>query len=144
MIDSLFQSGGIETLEKTMSFAGRRHQLLVHNIANLSTPGFRPLDVNVGAFRESLRDAVERQREAHPALRGPLEPRDTHDVSFRGSTIELDPQPASHNILFHDGNDRDVERTMQDLVENLLTFRQASELLRSRFHSLETAIRERL
>ena len=41
-------------------------------------------------------------------------------------------------------SDRDLEHTMLDLVENFLTFRLASELLRNRFDLLRTAISERV
>ena len=58
--------------------------------------------------------------------------------------IELEPEPKAENILFHDGNDRDLERTMQDLVENFLTFRLANELMHSRLNLINTAIRERI
>jgi len=46
--------------------------------------------------------------------------------------------------MFHDQNDRDLERTMQDLAENVMVYRQANELLRSRFQMLQMVIRERV
>ena len=56
----------------------------------------------------------------------------------------LHPQPVGDNILFHDGNDRSVERIMQDLVENFMTYRMAAQFLRSRLDQISTAIRERV
>ena len=56
----------------------------------------------------------------------------------------IEGEPIGANLLFHDGNDRDLERTMQDLVENFMSFRLATELLRSRFELINTAIRERI
>ena len=57
---------------------------------------------------------------------------------------ELRPDDSRQNILFHDRNDRDAERITQSLVENFMTFRMASELLRNRYNLINTAIRERI
>jgi flagellar basal body rod protein FlgB len=47
------------------------------------------------------------------------------------------------NILFHDGNDRSVERLLQRVTENVYAFRAASQLLRGQFETINAAIRER-
>ena len=75
---------------------------------------------------------------------GPLEVEDTRDVSFRKGGMDIKPRATHDNILFHDQNNRDVERTMQDLVENTLAHRTSVELLKSEFDLLRTAIRERV
>ena len=54
-----------------------------------------------------------------------------------------DPEAAGDNLMFHDGNDRNLERVMQDLAENALAFRLASELFRKEHDILRSAIRER-
>ena len=61
----------------------------------------------------------------------------------RGGLV-LHPEAMGANVLFHDRNDRDVERIMQELVENFMTFRFAADLLKSRFDLINTAIRERI
>lgn len=127
MIDGVINADAIPALEKLAQFAGARHRLIVNNIANFDTPGFRPMDLSVSDFQEQLAETIR----DHRAGRTP-------------KPIELEPKPKGDNILFHDGNDRDLDRTMQDLVENFLTFRVATELLRSRFESINTAIRERV
>jgi len=136
MIDGVSNADAIPVLERMIQFAGRRHALITNNIANLSTPGFRPMDLDVHAFQSALADAVDRRREAHGNAGGELDP---------------GPRPSAptaealgENILFHDANDRDLERIMQDLVENASTFRLAADLLRTRFELINTAIRERL
>ena len=75
---------------------------------------------------------------------GGLEPADSAQVEFTPEGLRLHPEPLGANILFHDGNDRDLERTMQDLVENFLTFRVATELMRSRFDLINSAIAGRI
>lgn len=131
MINGLTNAGALPVLERLVQFAGARHRLIVSNIANLDTPGYRPVDVSVKGFQSALGEAID-ERRAHPRPGAELD------------RIELAPEPVGENILFHDGNDRDLERTMQHLVENFMTFRFASEMLRSRFDAINTAIRERI
>ena len=143
MIGGVTSTEGLATLERLVQFAGQRHRLIVNNIANFDTPGYRPTDVSVKDFQKQLGDAIdERRRTGRPA--GPLDLKDSAQVEFSTNSLVLHPTPIGENILFHDGNDRDLERTMQDLVENFLTFRLATELLRNRFDLLRTAISERV
>ena len=127
MIDGVLNAEAIPVLERLAQFAGQRHRLIVNNIANFDTPGYRPVDLSVSDFQKQLAEVVDDRRAGREPGR-----------------IELHPRPKADNILFHDGNDRDLERTMQDLVENFLTFRVANELMRSRFDLINTAIRERI
>ena len=144
MFNDLLQSGGLDVLERTMQFAGKRHELITHNIANLSTPGFRPTDVDPKSFQEEMARAVKERRNAvGMAKQEPIQLRSTGEVEFKNGTMELHPTPIGANIMFHDGNDRDLERTMQSLAENVMVYRQASELLRSRYNMLQMVIRER-
>ncbi len=142
MIDSVTGSDAIPVLERLVQFAGSRHRIITDNIANMDTPGYRPVDVSVGDFREHLGEAIDARRAQGGT--GPLEPADTEQVEFSPTGLALHPEPLGENILFHDGGDRDLERTMQDLVENFLTFRVAVDLLKSRFALLNTAISGRV
>jgi hypothetical protein len=65
-------------------------------------------------------------------------------VEVHDDRLIMHPEPTGDNILFHDGNDRSVERVMQGLVENFLAFRAAAQMLRSRIDIINTAIRERI
>ena len=144
MIDGLTNAGSIPVLERMAQFAGARHRLITHNVANLSTPEFRPVDVSVDLFRSQLRAAVEQRREDRPNGSGPLELEPTDEITFTEDGLQMEPKPIGENILFHDRNDRDLERTMQDLAENFMVYRQAMDLLRNRYQLLNQAIRERL
>jgi flagellar basal-body rod protein FlgB len=142
VIDGVLNAGAFPVLERLAQFAGQRHRLITNNIANLDTPGFRPVDVSVGDFQEQMAEAIDRRRAAGSG--GDLRPADSAQVEFTPDGLRLHPEPIGANILFHDANDRDLERTMQGLVENFLTFRVATELMRGRFDLIRTAIRERL
>lgn len=144
MIGGVTNGDSIPILERMVQFAGQRHRLIVNNIANFSTPGYRAVDVSVEAFQAQLGDAIDARRARHGATGGELNLRDSRTVRFTSAGIELNPEPIGRNILFHDRNDRDLERTMQDLAENFMSFRLAAELLRSRMALINTAIRERV
>lgn len=142
MISGVVDIGSLPALEQTLKFTGARHRLILNNIANLSTPNYQPKDVRPGEFRAALSEAIDKRREAGRVV-GPLEMRDTRRITF-GERLTLDPRTPSGNILFHDRNNRDLERTMQDLAENAMMYRTAADLYRSRMGLVREAIRERL
>lgn len=144
MIAGLTNAGSIPVLERTMQFAGQRHALIVHNIANLSTPDYRPLDVSVSAFQKQLGEAMDDRRARHGNRGGELKLPSSSEVEVNDREMTLHPTPAGENILFHDENDRDLERTMQHMVENFTMYRSAAQFLRREFETLNLAIRERL
>jgi flagellar basal-body rod protein FlgB len=156
---NLTNSDGIPALERMVQFTGQRHRVILDNIANLSTPGFRPRDVSPEAFEAQLAEAIDQHRagpgESMPPALGvdlsapsraesalPLQ--STREVQVEPDGLVLHPEPMNDNILFHDGNDRSVERVMQSLVENFMAFRASAQLLRNRLEIINTAIRERV
>jgi len=144
MIEGVTNADAIPVLERLMQFAGARHRLIVHNVANLDTPDFRPADVSVEDFQANLAEAVDERRARNGYGAGPLEIESTDDVEFTERGLELHPTPVGDNLLFHDRNDRDPERLMQDMVENFMTFRMAADFVKNRFNLINTAIRERV
>ena len=148
MIKGMFTYGSMPVLERMVQFTGARQELIAHNIANFSTPFYKPTDLDPAMFQEQLRDALgQRSRKPNP-MRRDLELGSTSQVRMgRGHAskqMQFRPGQQNENILFHDENNRDVERTMQDLVENALAHRTSVELLKSQFDLLRTAIRERV
>jgi|SRR5262245_86244 len=143
MIDAITSADSLPVLERLMQFAGQRHRIITHNVANLSTPGFRPLDVSVEDFQAQLGKAIDGRRDRYEPVTS-LSLESTEQVEVHAEGLTLHPAPEAQNVLFHDQNDRDVERIMQDLVENFMTFRTAAELYRSRINLLNTAIAQRI
>ena len=144
MIRNLFNSGPLPVLERLVQFAGHRHALLADNIANLSTPYFKPRDVDPKSFQAALSEAVDRRRGTISPTRGPLQLEDTQQLKFTRNGVELRSEAANDNILFHDQNNRDLERTMQNLAENTMANQLGVELVRNQFDMIRLAIRERL
>src|SRR5215831_19396987 len=119
LIDDLLSSGAIPSLEMTFRFAGERQKLINHNIANLETPNFRPLDVSTVGFQNSLWRAIERRRSATGGMWGRLDLEGSREVAADASgDLTLLPRTGSGNILFHDRNNSDEIRLMQANAEN--------------------------
>lgn len=144
-IGDLLNSGAMPVLEMTARFSAQRQGVLAHNIANIDTPDFRPVDASPAAFQRMLREAVDRRRAAGASA--PLEWEETREVRRGGPgpfDLRLVPRTPTGNILFHDRNNRDLERLMQAQAENAGAFRVATDLLRSRYQLLGAAIGERV
>ena len=144
MIDGLNNSGSLPVMQKVVQFAAGRHSLIADNVANISTPGFRPVDVSLEEFQSALGDAIEGRRDRGQERFGALDVNSTSTIEFKSQEIALHPVPMAENLMFQDGNDRSLEKLMQGLVENFLTYRTAVELMNNQFDMLDVAIRERI
>lgn len=148
LIADLTNSGAMPVLEASVRFAGERQRLIAHNIANITTPDFRHVDVSPAVFQGALRKAVETRR-AQTGGVGPLPLKSSQQFRYNAVTgqLQLQPSDGTHpggNILAHDRNNRDVEQLMSDQAENAMAFRTSVELLRSRYEILRVAISERV
>lgn len=144
MIQSIFNFGSLQAVERTIQFTGQRQRMLVNNVANLSTPHYRPTDVRPRQFQAVLQDAIDHRRHSTRPSHGQLSFRDSTDIRFKPSGMSLHPDALNDNILFHDRNNRDLDRTMQAIAENTLMHRAAVNLMRNQVDLLRTAIRERM
>jgi flagellar basal-body rod protein FlgB len=153
MFERLSTGSNFAALERAMQFGAARHQIIANNIANWETPGFRPQDVSVEDFQRQLSEALLEQQaratdgltdEGAEAVDGGLALSGSAQISIGSNGLELTPEPLGEGLLFHDGNDRNVERILQSLTENLMAFRFAATMMRKQFQSIDTAIRERL
>jgi len=145
LIADVANAGALPILDRTLAFAGARQRLLAHNIANLDTPDFRPMDVSTRDFQRSLAKAARERRERTGGEHGELAFGGTPEIGVdaRGR-LTLSPETPSGNVLYHDRNNRDVERMMQDLAENTLVFRVTTDLIRRQNDLLRTAISQRV
>src|SRR4051812_40873113 len=110
MIDSLVSTPAIQMLEQTLSFTEQRHQALVEDIANASTPGFVQRDLSVAEFQGSLRDAVRRRRLSPNDAWAPKSGDSIH--FFGASGVVAEPQENPNSVVFHDRGIRSMEYLM--------------------------------
>jgi flagellar basal-body rod protein FlgB len=144
-LEQLDTAGSLPALEATMRYASQRQKLLAHNIANLETPDFRPVDVSPDHFQRVLSEAIHDRRLTRRGGTSGAMPMDRTRQLEQGAdgSLMLTPRTSTGNILFHDRNNRDLERMMQDLAENAGMFRTATDLMRNRVAVLHMAINER-
>ena len=143
MIKGVLDHGAMPALERMVTFTSARHRVLTNNIANLSTPNFLPADLDPKQFQSQLRRAIDDRRRGPKPLDGDLQLSTTRQIRERDGAMRFQPSPSNEGILFHDRNNRNLERTMQSLAENTLAHNLSIDLLKSEFDLLRSAIRER-
>jgi len=142
-IRDLVTADELPALEQSLRFSAQRQRVIAHNIANIDTPGFQPVEVSVTGFRDSLARAVEARKEQWGGYRGELEWAETRELRKNGNgLLEIRPTGHGDNILFHDRNNRSLERLMQQLQENTAEFTTTTELMRSKMELLRSAVEE--
>ena len=143
-ISEVSNSGAMPILEAMVRFSGQRQGIIQNNIANISTPRYQTQDVDVAAFQKNLSKAIEKRASKGDPRQGSIQLKKTGQLRpTSNGGFTLTPQALGSGVLYHDRNNRDLERQMQDLAENVAAFRVASELYRSRSAILRTAITER-
>ena len=145
-INGLTDGGALPAIEAMARFTAARQRLIANNVANLDTPGFSPMDADPEAFQAQIGRAIDARREqAEGTAIGPLAIDSRGPMTaLKDGQMALNPAQLRENLLFHDKNDRNLERIMQDVSENLLAFQTATQLLRNRFRMIELAISERI
>jgi flagellar basal-body rod protein FlgB len=145
LIDQLTNAGAMPSLELTMRFAAQRQRLIAHNVANLDTPNFVQKDVSPREFQKMLDRAVRDRRQRTGGMHGGLDWDETGELRRDGAGgLVITPETPVGGVLFHDRNNRDLERLMQALAETTSAFRVASDLYRSQRGMIHGAIAERV
>ena len=127
-------TGSLGALHAAFRFSAQRHEVLADSVANLDTPNFRPKDLDVASFEESLSQAIDAKRDVDAAR---LDPNLLPAASPAGITI-------GGELLSHDGSDRSHEVLAQRMTSNLLRFRALAGMIRGRWDMLGTVTRGRL
>jgi flagellar basal-body rod protein FlgB len=111
-------SSTIEFLERFLNVASDRQSLVINNMANIDTPGYRTRDID---FRAELDRAV-------------------------GSSEDASMGPVAHKVAGllqrPDGNDVSMDREGMLLAEAQMQFKIGVQFIRSEFHRLVMAINE--
>ena len=129
LIEGLMNRGNGALLEQVVNFASQRHKLLLDDIANADTPGFRQKDLSVERFSSMLRNRVDERRPYGVA---------------RFDDMESAVENPTRGILFHDRNNRSMEQLSTDLAKNAMMHNLAIELLRKQFQQMDMALKERV
>ncbi len=140
MFELLFDNTSLPVLQNVMAFAELRQKVLAHDVANINTPGFRHVDLDVEAFTEALSDAIERRDGERPHR---FNPRSTREVTF-AAHLAAEARPIEGLQNYYDGADRGVEHIQNEMLKNAIWHQTATRLFSHQAGQLETAIRERI
>lgn len=116
---------GISTLEQSLDYHLDRQVMLTANVANVDTPGYRPVDLGLlpppppGQVLLARTDPGHIDPQARPALLMPYE----------------DPSPTPGN----DQNAVDLDRELAKVAANTMRYETASELVARRMGMLRYA-----
>jgi len=121
----LFGGGSIPVIESVLSFANQRHALLLNNVANVDTPGYRAKDLPEKDFQKALEGAIAGRRSS-------AEP------------LEFVPVASGSGVTRNDGNDVAVDQEMAKLLKNAMTAQVFNRLLAAKFQMLGLSIRGRV
>jgi flagellar basal-body rod protein FlgB len=130
-INRLVNQGNTPLVERMVSFTQKRHELILENLANVSTPGYEQKDLDLDKFQKSLRERVALREKYGPG-----------QVNF--GDISGDIENPQSGILFHDRNNRSMEGLMANLSSNGLRHQMYVELLRKQYNSMQSALKERV
>lgn len=129
-------STATDSLEQVLAMTQDRNKVLADNIANIDTPGYRMRDVDTDSFDAALARALERSHRANPNRSRLVLP----------EANPKDPSAANadglRSIVFHDDNDRSIEKLVVELGKNSSRHGQAAELLRTQLKLLRSVISE--
>lgn len=115
---SWLDTGTVQRLLRYMDVASFREKLVVGNIANIDTPGYKTVDIN---FRDALANADQN------LSAGPLPPQ---------------VEQAQGLIERPDGNNVSLDRESVILAGVQLEYRTAVALLKQEFNRIQMAINE--
>jgi flagellar basal-body rod protein FlgB len=132
---AVFSSTTIPVLEQAVNFAQDRHNVLVGNLANIDTPGYRVRDLSPELFEKRLREAIHERDQSH-ASPSYGEPPNAGDRLAQLSE-------TTRGILFHDETNISVEQQVAEINKNQTRHNLALAIMNSQFRLLQAAISER-
>ena len=129
-MDRLLSNPTTHALELTAQFAEQRHRVLVEDIANIDTAGYRPRQLDEKRFAQVLGEALEQAR-SRGQRRVTLQGDAQFETDATGRLVTHPVRRPPQNVLFHDGT-------------NARLHSLSLRMLRGRLNDLITAIRGRL
>ena len=137
MFPSVTSTTTIPILEQVLGFAQSRHNVLVGNIANLDTPGYKVRDLSVDTFQERLKEAIAARNEPQEQFT-PGVLTNSPDDAMR------EVRDSIKSILYHDESNVGLEQQITEMVKNQSMHNMAIVIMRSQFELLQAAVSERV
>ena len=141
MPEPIGQNQTMRMLERSLDLIAQRHQVLLSNIANEETPGYKARDLD---FRAALASAAGPAAGTAAPAPASGAPHARHlplpGVAGRPAAPTVITLPSSRAGL--DGNTVGIEKTMAALHENSTLFAAAGQILSKKYQGLLSALKE--
>jgi flagellar basal-body rod protein FlgB len=123
------------TAARALNVRAKRHELIISNLANADTPGYKAFDLEMdkAVAARSGRVPQPSLAKTHPA----------HIPVGTAGNDRLRPylvQNDDPNNLRGDGNTVNMEREMARLAENQLMYKASAQIVSKKFQSLKSVI----
>ncbi len=122
-IDALFNDPTYRSLGLSLDAAAKRHAALASNIANVSTPGYKRVDLSTG-FQSAFQQALQQLDQTGTATTLPT------------PTIAV---AENQGLARQDGNTVNLEKEMVDLLQNQSRFDFAAQMTAKKLRGLRMA-----
>ena len=132
--DTLFSQGS-QTLENTLNHRLQKQKVIVGNVANALTPGYRALGYE---FEGQLQKSIDRSRKNQMFATDPSHFRGQGIMGEGNIKADLHVKPTES--IGNDGNTVDADREMADLAENQILYNFTVEVLNRRLAMLRYGI----
>lgn len=122
---------------RALDLRSRRHEMIISNIANADTPGYKSFDLMVEEALQKSSDVTTGSislKRTHPGHM-PLKP--ASDPVLNTYVI----QPETEENLRGDGNTVDMDREMSNLAANQILYKTTTRVISEKFLELKNAIK---
>jgi flagellar basal-body rod protein FlgB len=124
-ISPLFGDSTLQSLKLTLDASSLRHQAIASNIANVSTPQYKRVDLSP-QFQSEFQNALSR-----------LDKGDSVKTLPNPHPIQKDPNSFQEKA---DGNNINIDSEMLEMIKNQSLFEFSSTLAARRYSSMKAAI----
>jgi len=117
-----------DVLSNMLSYRSKRHQVILSNVTNIDTPGYKAADMS---FRKDLREAV--------VNKGKVQMTKTQDRHMGPEIKNNDPE----NFEVRETEEEvKLDTEMANLSENHLMYNMTVDMLARKFRGLQTVLKE--
>ncbi len=127
------QEGLLPILEKALDFSQRRQEIILNNMANVDTPGFKRRDIS---FADMLSDKQKKAKESKPAI----ELKHSNEGHMEKIARRGQSRKGNEGMVRLDRNRVDIEVESAEMAGNAMYYVTVSKIIGSHFGMLERII----
>jgi len=135
MFDLISANPMIQAMDRSMSLASRRTELIASNLANIDTPGYRTQDFD---FNTALKAELDKL-DGHQAPLTRTDPRHMGTTSSNSLPTTTDPVAPAYER--NDGNDVSLDRESMLLNRTQMNYQLSSNFVQAELRKITALLR---